>query len=164
MGPLIRPALASDGEAFARVYNPYIAGTVVTFEEEPVTGAEMTRRLEAVLARGLPWLVAEEEGAVVGYAYGGVWRERSAYRLSTEAAIYLDESRTRKGLGSKLYAALLPQLKERGLHSVIGGIALPNAASVALHERFGFRKVAHFAEVGYKLGKWVDVGYWQLLL
>lgn len=158
----VRPAVLDDGDAFARIYNPYITGTVVTFEEEPVAGAEMSRRLEAVLERGLPWLVAEEDGAVVGYAYGGVWKERAAYRLSTEAAIYLDGSRTGKGVGSKLYAALLPRLKELGLHSVIGGIALPNAASVALHERFGFRKVGHFAEVGYKLGRWVDVGYWQL--
>lgn len=158
----VRPAVPEDGEAFARVYNPYITGTVVTFEEEPVTGAEMSRRLGAVLERGLPWLVAEEGGAVVGYAYGGVWKERAAYRLSTEVAIYLDGSRTRQGVGSALYAALLPRLKELALHSVIGGIALPNPGSVALHERFGFRKVAHFAEVGFKFGKWVDVGYWQL--
>jgi phosphinothricin acetyltransferase len=137
---------------------------VITFEEEPVSEAEMGRRIAEVTKRPLPWLVAEADGAVVGYAYATPWRPRSAYRFSVESTVYLEAGAVGRGTGRALYAALLDDLKARGVHCVIGGIALPNPASVGLHERMGFRKVGHLEEVGWKQERWVDVGYWELRL
>jgi phosphinothricin acetyltransferase len=111
-----------------------------------------------------PWFVCEEDGKVAGYAYARQWRERAAYRNSVEASIYLDPSLTGKGIGSALFGALLTELRTRGFRTVIGGVSLPNEASVALLEKFGLRPVAHFKEVGYKFDRWIDVGYWQLML
>jgi len=158
---VIRPATAADAAAIARIYDHYIRETVVTFEEEPVAAAEMARRIEAILAASLPYLVACEDDRVVGYAYAGRWHARSAYRFSVETTIYLDAGVVGRGLGTALYGALFEDLAPRGLHVAIGGIALPNAASVALHEKLGFRKAAHYDEVGFKHGRWIDVGYWQ---
>ena len=111
-----------------------------------------------------PWLVYEEEGRVIGYAYATKWKERTAYRYSVETGIYIDAGHVGKGIGTKLKTELLRALKDKSIHSVICGIALPNPASVALCEKLGFQKVAHFAEVGYKMNRWVDVGYWELIL
>jgi len=160
----VRDARAGDGAALARIYNPYIEGTIITFEEERVDAAEMDRRVHALQSAGMPWIVAELEGELVGYAYAAKWRERAAYRSSRESSVYLDPARAARGLGSQLYADLLERLRVERVHAVIGGISLPNAASVALHEKFGFEKVAHFPQVGFKCGRWVDVGYWQKLL
>lgn len=160
----IRVATASDADRIAEIYNHYVAKTVVTFEEEPVTGGEMRRRMDEVFASMLPWLVAESGAGVVGYAYATKWKARSAYRFSVETTVYLAAGLGRRGLGSRLYEELFRVLKEQGVHAAIGGIALPNDASVALHEKFGMRKVAHFEEVGFKFGKWVDVGYWERIL
>jgi L-amino acid N-acyltransferase YncA len=160
----IRPASAADGEALARIYNPYILDTVVTFEEEPVSAAEMAERVLEVGVLSLPWLVGERDGQVLGYAYAARWRSRVSYRFSTETTVYLEPGQGGNGYGFRLYAALLEALRQTDMHAAIGGIALPNAASVALHEKLGFAKVAHFPEVGFKLGRWVDVGYWQKLL
>lgn len=157
----IREATPSDAAAIAEIYNHYVQETVVTFEEEPVAAGEMARRMEEVRSASLPWLLAEEEGRVAGYAYATRWKARSGYRFSAEITVYLAPDCGGRGLGSKLYGELFPRLQERGIHAVMGGIALPNEASVALHEKFGLRKVAHFAEVGFKLGRWIDVGYWQ---
>jgi phosphinothricin acetyltransferase len=162
--PLLRAATAEDAAAMAAIYNHYVAQTVITFEEEAVGAAEMATRLANVSATSLPWLVAEENGTVLGYAYASRWHARSAYRYSVESTVYLDPRHTRRGLGTALYGELFRMLRERGLHSVIGVIALPNAASVALHEQIGMRQVGHYREVGYKFGEWVDVGYWQALL
>jgi phosphinothricin acetyltransferase len=163
-GVTIRAATRSDAPAIAAIYNHYVAETVVTFEEQTVTADELALRLDKVQTAALPWLVAEEQGQLLGYAYAGPWHVRSAYRFSAEISVYLDHRQQGRGLGSRLYAELLPLLKARGLHVVIGGIALPNAASVALHERLGMRKVAHFEQVGFKFDRWIDVGYWQLTL
>jgi len=160
----IRAATAADADPVARIYNPYIAGTIITFEELPVTAQEMADRIGQVAAEGLPWLVAEQHCAVVGYAYASKWKGRCAYRYSAETTVYVAQQSTRRGTGTQLYASLLALLKEKGLHVAIGGIALPNDASVALHEKFGFRKVAQFYEVGHKFGRWIDVGYWQTTL
>lgn len=157
----IRDATPSDAAALAAIYNHYVRETVVTFEEEPVAAEEMARRLEEVLSASLPWLAAEEEGRVVGYAYATRWKARSGYRFSAEVTVYLAPDRGGRGIGSKLYGELFPRLEARGIHAVMGGIALPNEASVALHEKFGLRKVAEFKEVGFKFGRWIDVGYWQ---
>ena len=160
----IRAAATADAAGIAAVYNHYVAHTVVTFEEEAVSTTEMARRIEHVQSASLPWLVAEQAGTVRGYAYATMWLTRSAYRFSAEVSVYLAPADTGCGLGSNLYAELFGLVQVRGIHVAIGGICLPNDASVALHEKFGMRKVAHFPEVGFKLGRWVDVGYWQRTL
>jgi phosphinothricin acetyltransferase len=124
----------------------------------------MARRMEEVWSASLPWLVAELGGHVVGYAYASKWKARYGYRFSTEISVYLDAAHGGRGMGSKLYDQLFPMLRDRGVHSAIGGIALPNEASVALHEKFGLEKVAHFKEVGIKFNQWIDVGYRQRTL
>jgi len=162
--PTIRAATLADAEAVAGIYNHYIANTVVTFEEEALPPSEIAKRIETVWSASLPWLVAEMDGQVAGYAYAGKWHGRSAYRFSTEITVYLAPDQTGRGLGSKLYDQLFPILRDRGIHAVLGGIALPNEASVALHEKFGLERVAVFKEVGFKFGRWIDVGYWQRTL
>jgi phosphinothricin acetyltransferase len=159
----IRDAALTDADAICRIYNRHVFDTIVTFEEVQVYPAEMASRIADVTA-DFPWLVIEEDGAIVGYAYAAKHRLRSAYRFSVESTIYLKDDVARRGLGTALYRALLARLPRHGVHVVLGGIALPNAASVALHEKCGFRKVAHFEEVGFKFGRWIDVGYWQLTL
>ncbi len=163
-GIAIRSAVADDATAIADIYNHYVTKTVVTFEEEPVTAKEIARRIEAVQSASLPWLVAEERSHIVGYAYAALWMSRVAYRFSVEITIYLTPEHHGRGIGSKLYGQLFPLLQARSIHAVIGGIALPNEASIALHENFGLRKVAQFEEVGFKFNRWIDVGYWQRTL
>jgi len=107
---------------------------------------------------------AEEDGVVTGYAYASAWKTRSAYRFSVESTVYVAADHCGRGIGTRLYRALIAALREQNVHYVTGGIALPNPASVALHERLGFRKNGHFSEVGFKFGRWVDVGYWELIL
>ena len=160
----VRAVTPADAGAVAAIYNHYVLQTVVTFEEEPVTSDEMSRRIDEVRAGSLPWFVAERAGAIAGYAYASRWRARSAYRFSSEVTVYLAPEQGRRGIGSALYAELLSALRGSGLHAAIGGIALPNDASVALHEKFGFKKVAHFEQTGFKFNRWIDVGYWELIL
>jgi L-amino acid N-acyltransferase YncA len=161
---LVRTAEARDAAEIAEIYNHYVTSSVVTFEEEPVSAEEMARRIAEVRAASLPWLVAGEGSRITGYAYAAPWKSRSAYRFSVEVTVYAAAGSAGRGIGSLLYGQLLPILEARNMHAAIGGIALPNEASVALHEKFGFRKVAHFPEVGFKLHRWVDVGYWQRTL
>jgi len=161
---IIRPARAADAEAICAIYNHYVATTTISFEEAPVTAAEMAQRIAAVGEADLPWLVMLEGEILVAYAYATKWRVRAAYRYSVESSVYVATEHAGQGVGRQLYEALLAQLRERDLHLVIGGIAQPNEASVRLHERLGFRKVAHFSEVGLKFGRWIDVEYWQLKL
>jgi len=160
---MIRPVELRDAQALAEIYNPYILDTTITFEEEPVTAEEMASRIEKVTT-AYPWLVWEEEGRVLGYAYSSVWRARAAYRHSTETAIYFALDQCGKGRGALLYQALLDELRQRGFHLVLGGLALPNEASVRLHEKLGFRKAGHMREAGRKFDRWIDVGFWELLL
>jgi L-amino acid N-acyltransferase YncA len=157
----LRPATALDAAAICAIYNPYVATTAISFEEDPVSAQDMAKRIADVGAAGLPWLVLEVDGRLAGYAYATRWRVRPAYRTSVESSIYLDPAFAGRGLGRMLYGALLDELRQRELHMVIGGIALPNENSVALHEKLGFRKVAHFSEVGMKFGRWIDVAYWE---
>jgi phosphinothricin acetyltransferase len=160
----IRAATARDADAICAIYNPHIRGTIVTFEEIEVPILEMTERI-AGITQSFPWLVAEQNGALLGYAYAGIFSDRSAYRHSVFSTIYVHEKAQRQGIGTTLYSALLERLRAAShVHTVIGGIALPNAASVALHEKCGFKKVAHLSEVGFKFGRWIDVGYWQISL
>ncbi len=164
MSTTIRPAIENDAAALASIYNHYIAETVITFETDPVTERDMASRIAETHALPLPWLVADSNGDISGYAYASKWKGRCAYRFAVESTIYLDPARTGKGIGTGLYTALIEAIRDHGMHAVIGGIALPNEASVRLHERLGFRKVGQFEQVGYKQDRWVDVGYWQLLL
>ena len=161
---IIREADVSDASIIASIYNHYVAETIVTFDEQPVTVAEMARRVEEVQAASLPWLVADQENRVVGYAYAAPWKRRAAYRFSVEITVYLDPNHLGRRVGTELYKELFAILHKSQAHAVIGGIALPNDASVALHEKFGMHKVAVFEEVGFKFNRWIDVGYWQLTL
>ncbi len=162
--PPIRLATAADAAAIIAIYNHYINNTTISFEEQAVTEVQMQERIAEVLAKGLPWLVLEIAGALVGYAYATPWRARHAYRFSVETTVYLAPGQARRGLGRQLYEELLARLTAHGCHLAIGGIALPNPASVGLHEALGFRQVACFNEVGYKFDQWLDVGYWQKIL
>jgi phosphinothricin acetyltransferase len=161
---LIRLAALADAESVAAIYNHYILHTAVTFEEQVISADEMSARIAEVISTSLPWLVLEQDGCAAGYAYAARWKGRSAYRFSVESTIYLAPGKVGRGFGTALYRALMAELKQKGLHAVIGGITLPNPASVALHERFGLRKAGEFREVGRKFGRWVDVGYWQAVL
>ena len=161
---MIRPANTADAAAIAAIYNHYVVNTRVTFEEEAVPKTEMAQRIADTLTAELPWYAWEETGKILGYAYASKWKSRCAYRYSVESTVYLDQAATGRGLGTKLYSTLLAELRAQKYHGVIGGVALPNAASVALHEKFGFQKVAHFQEVGWKFAQWIDVGYWELML
>ena len=160
---MIRSATLEDAPVLAEIYNRYITDTRITFEEIPVTCAEMEQRIVNV-TKDYPWFVFEEMGLIVGYSYASRWKERSAYRHSVETGTYLHHEHVGKGIGTLLRTALIHELRARSIHCVICGVALPNPASIALCEKLGFTKVAHFKEVGFKLGQWVDVGYWQLIL
>jgi len=161
---VIRTVEVSDAQAIASIYNHYVANTTISFEEQPVSAEQMAERILEVRAASLPWLVTEEAGKVLGYAYAGKWKARSAYRFSVETSVYLQNGVAGQGFGSQLYEVLFRALQDRGVHVAIGGIALPNEASISLHEKFGMKKVAHFEQVGFKFGKWLDVGYWQKVL
>jgi phosphinothricin acetyltransferase len=162
---MIRPVKHSDAAQLAEIYNYYIANSTATFETETVVRIQMEDRIMRIQNDLLPWFVAENpKGIILGYAYASMWKERKAYKHSVEITVYLDHNVYSQGIGSQLYTALFNHLKTLGVHAVMGGISLPNKASVALHEKFGMTKVAHFSEVGYKFGEWVDVGYWQAIL
>lgn len=161
---MIRLATLSDAAAIADLYNYYILNTFNNFEEAALSAEDMQQRIGEVLNR-FPWLVYEsEQGEILGYAYATGWKSRCAYRNSVETSVYIRQGHLGKGIGKALYQNLLTRLKDLKIHAIIGGIALPNEASVILHERFGFEKVAHFKEVGYKFERWIDVGYWELIL
>lgn len=163
MSVAIRDALSSDAEAICGIYNHHVRNTIVTFEETDVSAEEMRGRIASVTTT-LPWLIAEENGELTGYAYAAKFIDRSAYRFSVVSTIYVHEKAQRRMIGTNLYHALLDWLRARSFHTAMGVIALPNPASVALHESCGFRKVGHLVEAGFKFGRWIDVGYWQVML
>ena len=161
---IIRDALPGDAEEIARIYNYYIEKTIITFEEEAVSGDTIEGRMQDVRSSRFPWFVAEQDGRLLGYSYACKWKERRSYRYSSEVTVYLGPGHVGKGIGTALYGKLLPAIKSRRIHVAVGGIALPNEASVKLHEKMGFLKSAHFKEVGFKFNRWIDVGYWQCIL
>ena len=161
---MIRPATPADAAAIAAIYNHYVVHTIVTFEEEEISTKEMALRITEVQGAGRPWFVWEEAGKVIGYSYASGWKSRCSYRFSLETTVYLDQAATGRGLGTQLYSALIDSLRQTKTHALIGGVALPNAGSVALHEKLGFVKIGHFKEVGWKFDQWIDVGYWELVL
>ena len=161
---MIRLVDLEDIPALCRIYNYYVENTITTFEDEPISHEELAHRI-SIVSRNFPWLVYEDKNQVLGFAYGNYWKARSAYRNTLETTIYLDYRYTGRGIGKTLYASLLDQLSTRdGLHRLLACISLPNDASVALHENLGFNKVGQFSEAGWKFGRWVDVGYWELAL
>lgn len=160
---MIRKVELKDAEAICNIYNYYVENTTITFEEEPVPINEMKSRIESITAK-LPYVVYEIEGRIAGYAYATKWKERSAYRFSVETTVYIGIENVGKGIGRTLYQYLIKELKEQGFHTALGGIALPNKESEALHEKLGFEKVAHLKDVGFKFGNWIDVCYWQYQL
>ena len=160
---MIRSATPDDADGVATIYNHYVEHSVVTFEVEPVSTAEMRSRIEAGY-RNYPWLVADDEAAVRGYAYATRWKPRAAYRNTVETSVYVSPDHQGHGIGEQLYRALIERVAARGFHAALGGIALPNPASVTLHEKLGFKKVGELEQVGFKHDRWVNVGYWQLIL
>ncbi len=163
MKSAIRPITESDAAATCAIYNAYVLETVITFEQTPVIETDMAQRIRDTTAL-YPWLVAEINEKIVAYAYATRWRTRAAYDHTLESTIYVDLHYTGRGIAKPLYLELLRELKARGVHVVVGCIALPNDASIALHEKCGFVKVAHFPRVGRKFERWVDVGFWQATL
>ena len=159
---MIREATESDVQEIAHIYNHYIDHSIATFEETPINGDDISQRIARVTQAGFNWLVAVADGKVAGYAYASRWNTRAAYARTAEISVYLAPDTLAQGFGTKLYQALFESLQSKNIHTVIGGISLPNPASVALHEKFGMSKVAHFGEVGYKFGQFIDVGYWQV--
>ncbi|MEL6738385.1 MAG: arsinothricin resistance N-acetyltransferase ArsN1 family B [Pseudomonadota bacterium] len=157
---MIRSAAAADAEAIQAIYAPIVEATTISFETVAPSVEEMATRIAAIVP-DYPFLVAEKNGRVLAYAYASQHRARTAYRSSVDVAVYVGAKARRTGLGRALYEELLPQAAARGYHAAFAGIALPNTSSVALHEAMGFEPVGVYKEVGQKLGRWLDVGWWQ---
>ncbi len=164
---MIRLATERDAEAIQRIYAPFVLHTAVSFETEPPSVDQMRSRIVKTLAR-LPWLVCEwnddRENNVIGYVYASQHRERPGYTWSVDVAVYIDEEHRRHGVGRALYTSLFQALRLQGFYNAYAGIALPNPGSVGLHESLGFEPVGIYRAIGYKLGGWHDVGWWQLAL
>ncbi|MDT4918251.1 MAG: hypothetical protein QOH89_2951 [Pseudonocardiales bacterium] len=158
----IRPAAIADATAIAAIYAAQVDGGYATFETEPPSAGEFGRRM--ISRPRLPWLVADDGSAVIGFAYAARHRERAAYRWSADVSVYLAADVVRQGIGRALYTELLPMVAGLGYASAFAGIALPNEASVRLHESFGFTPVGVYRDVGFKCGEWRDVGWWQCRL
>lgn len=159
----IRPATIADAEAIQHIYAPIVAETAISFEEVPPSVEEMAGRIASILQTH-PYLVAVSSGKIRGYVYAGRHDERAAYRHSVDTTVYVAPEAQRSGVGRALYAALLAELRRRRFHAAFAGIALPNPGSVALHESIGFAPLGVYREVGFKFGRWHDVGWWQRLL
>jgi L-amino acid N-acyltransferase YncA len=158
---IVRDAVPSDARRCAEIYAPYVRDTVISFETEPPTAADMAGRI-AEAQRDHAWLVLEDDGGtVIGYAYGGPFMSRAAYRWSATVSVYLDGARRGSGGGRALYEALAERLGERGIRTLLAGVALPNEPSEALHRALGFEPVGTYRRVGWKLGRWHDVTWFQ---
>ena len=157
---MIRDAVAADAERCAAIYAPYVRETAISFESEPPAAEDMARRI-ADAQRAHAWLVLESDGEVIGYAYGGPFMARAAYQWATSVSVYLEQGRRRTGSGRALYEALFERLVARGHRTALAGIALPNDASIGLHVALGFEPVGTYRRVGWKLGRWHDVAWYQ---
>lgn len=160
MNTVLRIATPDDAPAILDIYGPLVRDSVVSFELKPPSVEQFRRRVVNVL-EDKPWIVCEVDGVVAGYAYGATFRSRPAYRWSVEVSAYVSDTHRGRGLGTDLYRSLLEILRLQGYVSAYAGITLPNAASVALHERVGFHEIGVFRAAGYKFGQWHDVGWWQ---
>jgi phosphinothricin acetyltransferase len=159
----IRKATINDAAQIAEIYNYYIKTSHATFELETIDAAEMENRISETFQKNYPFFVCEENGEILGYAYGRMFRPRRAYQHSIEVSVYIKNGVEGRGVGTHLYEKLFPEILQKDFHAIIAGISLPNDTSIRLHEKFGFEKVAHFREVGFKFGRWIDVAYWELL-
>jgi L-amino acid N-acyltransferase YncA len=164
----IRPVEISDAAQIKEIYNHYIKTSPATFETEPIGTAEMEKRIREKLEGNYPFLVAAEVTAeneeITGYAYAAQFKPRAAYRHTVEISVYIKDGFNSKGIATLLYERLFHEISRLGFHAVIAGISLPNEPSVKLHEKFGMKQVAQFKEVGFKFGKWVDTGYWEIVI
>jgi phosphinothricin acetyltransferase len=160
---MIRQVTISDCKSITAIYNYYVEKTIISFEEVPLTAAEMEIRINEIHER-FPYLVYEEEGHVLGYAYVNTFQSRSAYRFTLENSIYIRNGYQGKGIGKALLNELINEVRKLEIHSIIAKIALPNAGSIKLHEAFYFKNAGILKEVGKKFDKWIDVGYWELIL
>ncbi|MBI0533586.1 arsinothricin resistance N-acetyltransferase ArsN1 family B [Sphingomonas sp. TX0522] len=160
---MVRSANVADATAIQAIYAPVVESTAISFEEVPPSVAEMEHRIAATL-KDYPYLVAERQGEVTGYAYASQHRTRAAYRWSVDVTVYIADQAHRTGVGRALYSKLIAELADRGFHAAFAGIALPNDGSVALHESMGFAPLGIYREVGRKFDRWHDVGWWQRIL
>ncbi|MBJ6368300.1 N-acetyltransferase [Snuella sp. CAU 1569] len=160
---MIRPVRTEDSDQLLGIYNYYVVNSIVTFDLKPFALSEFEEKVHAISA-AYPFIVFEDNDRILGYAYASKWREKPAYNFTVESTVYVRQDAQGKQVGSKLYTELLRLLRQGNYHVVLGSLTLPNEASVKLHEKFGFEKVAHFKAVGLKFGKWLDVGFWQLQL
>jgi len=156
----IRLAGVHDAQAIAEIYRPFVERTAISFETDPPTREEIERRISETMTTH-PWLVCEVEEQVAGYAYATRHRARAAYQWSVDTSVYVNEVYWRSGIARGLYASLFPILAVQRFCSAFAGIALPNPGSVGLHEAMGFTPIGVYERVGYKLGAWRDVGWWQ---
>jgi phosphinothricin acetyltransferase len=163
MAMTIRLATPDDAGPILEIYAPFCLSTPVSFEVEAPGLIEMRARIEKTL-EVLPWLVCAEDGHILGYAYASRHRERAAYRWAVDVSVYIRDGHRGAGLGRALYTSLFAILELQGFYNIVGGITLPNAASVALHEAMGMTAVGFYPRIGYKCGQWHDVGWWQLSL
>ena len=161
---VIRQALPSDAEVIQAIYAPIVKHTAISFEETPPSATEISERIETTLEQGYPYLVADANGRAIAYAYAGQHRARAAYRWSVDVTIYVAEEARGGGVGRALYTKLLEALRQAEFHTAFAGIALPNPGSIALHEAVGFTHLGTYREVGFKFGRWHDVGWWQCKL
>ncbi len=161
--PRIRLAEEADADAIAAIYRPIVEETAISFETTAPDRREMARRIADTLTSH-PWLVCDVDGAIAGYAYAARHRVRGAYRWSVDSSVYVASSHRQLGVGRGLYQSLFAILAAQGYFNAFAGIALPNQASVALHEAMGFERLGVYRRVGYKFGEWRDVGWWQLTL
>lgn len=159
----LRLATVADAGEIAAIYAPIVRDTIISFEVDPPGAQEIARRIAYTL-ESFPWLVCEREGRVAGYAYASRHRDRLAYQWSADVSCYVHPDHRKHGIGKSLYQALLKIVARQGFHGAFAGITLPNAASIALHESVGFEHIGTYREVGYKLGAWRDVGWWQARL
>lgn len=157
---IIRDCEEADINSVTHIYNHYIKHTTITFEEVEINPTEMDVRIKNIQSL-FPFLVCEDAGAIIGYAYASKWKDRSAYRHTAEVTIYLHPNDLGKKIGQLLYAELFSQLQQKNFHVLLACIARPNPASIRLHEKFGFMQAAQFKEVGFKFNQWLDVGYWS---
>lgn len=165
MGALtVRTVSPGDIQDVCDIYNHYVVNSVATFEENEVSAEDMQKRIKEVHMLNMPWIVVADGEQILGYAYAKTWRPRGAYRFSAEVTVYVAHDAFGKGIGSTLFKSLDDMMKNKDIHCLLGVITLPNDPSVALHEKFGFEKVAHLKEVGYKFNQWLDVGYWQKIM
>ena len=160
---MIRNVRESDCKAIAEIYNAYVTGSTISFETDVVSEDEMGKRISNI-SSVFPYLVYETDGQIAGYCYAHAWKERAAYKHTLETTVYLNPQYTGKGIGYELMLRLISECRKRGIKALVACITYGNEASIKLHTKLKFKEVSHFEKVGYKLGQWLDVSDYELLL